>query len=49
MAALSTSLRITIPNGAAWRTCDACGELAALAPDVAHCTPRRRKARRVTR
>ncbi len=45
MAALAASLRVTIGNGAVWRTCETCGRLAALPPDVEHC-PRRRKARR---
>ncbi|MEH1125031.1 hypothetical protein V6V89_11320 [Micromonospora sp. CPCC 206061] len=45
MAALAQSVRVTIPNAAAWRVCDVCGDLAALAPGAEHCRPRRRRRR----
>lgn len=45
MAALAQSVRITIPNGATWRVCDTCGEMAALAPDAVHCDTRKRRRR----
>jgi hypothetical protein len=49
MAALTQSLRVTIGNGAAWRSCETCGALAALPDGVEHCAGTRRKARRASR
>jgi hypothetical protein len=45
MAALAQSVRITIPNGAAWRVCDVCGDLTAQTAEAEHCGPRKRRRR----
>jgi len=37
MSKLSDTARVTVADGAVWRTCTDCGRLAALAPDVARC------------
>ncbi|MEJ3745182.1 hypothetical protein WEI85_18030 [Actinomycetes bacterium KLBMP 9797] len=49
MAALAQSLRVTIGNSAAWRTCERCGALAALPDGTEHCTGTGRKSRRAAR
>jgi hypothetical protein len=37
MPKLIDTVRITTTDSAVWRTCTACGLLAALPPDVEHC------------
>jgi hypothetical protein len=49
MATLAQSVRVTIRNSAAWRTCETCDTLTALPSDVEHCGGSRRKSRRAAR
>jgi hypothetical protein len=37
MSTVSDTARVTIADGAVWRTCTICGRLAALAPDIECC------------
>jgi hypothetical protein len=37
MPTVSKAARVTIPDGAVWRTCPACERLAAMAPDALLC------------
>lgn len=49
MAALAQSVRVTIRNSAAWRTCETCDALTALPSSAEHCAGSRRKSRRAAR
>jgi hypothetical protein len=49
MAALAQSVRVTIRNSAALRSCVRCDALTSLPSDVEHCAGIRRKSRRAAR